>query len=924
MPVARDGLCLMPISVLKTKLYIPPLRPSLVPRPRLTDRLTQGLKHPLTLISAPVGSGKTTLVSEWRASEAGRHFPLGWLSLDPDDNDPARWLTYVLSALEPIYPSAAKNILGLLESTQAPPKVILSALINSLSELTTDFALVLDDCHVVTAPAIYEAISFLLDHAPPQLHLVMITRADPPLPLSRLRVRGELTEIRNSDLRFTLDEAASFLNQLTGLSLRNEDVVALNEHTEGWVAGLQLAALSLHDRQDISGFIRTFTGSHYYIVDYLAEEILQHQSPNVRDFMLQTSILDRLAGPLCDAVTREVNSQKVLELLEQRNLFVTPMDNQRTWFRYHHLFTDALRTFLQQDQPARIAELHRRASIWFEEEGLAAEAIQHALKSTDFERTASLIEQRGMVFMLRGEVQTVLGWLRALPADVVRAHPGLNIIYGLALTITNHPDEAETHLREAEEGVQADTSPERARLIRGRVATVRALAARYAGDLANCLAFSERALELLPAGESAMRASVQSNLSYAYLVTGDVTSPIEQSIAATIEAVRGSGNAFALLRNIANLARLQVMRGRLNQAAKTLEEVARLEPGLEGAQSFYGSPNYYFGLGDLLREQNELDAAEQQLENGLNLVGEGVIADADVVLAGYVALARLQQARGEAERPLTTMEAFTRLAHERHFDPFIIKRAAAATAQLQLAQGHLPAAIQWAETSGLAADDGPNYPHEFEHLTFARILIAQGRTGHNPQPLNDAQHLLDRLLRDAEAKARQGSAIEILLLKALALHSQGETASALDVLRHALVRAEPQGYIRLFADEGEPMRLLFSDFAFWIQKHPSVASREELEPLQAYLNKLLAAFSETLSPLATVSPYSDLVEPLTERELEIMRLLAAGASNREIAKRLVLSLGTVKTHIHNIYGKLSVSSRLQAVARARELGLFDK
>lgn len=914
----------MSIPVLRTKLFIPPVRPSLVPRPRLTDRLTAGLKHALTLISAPAGAGKTTLVSEWRASEAGRHFPLAWLSLDRDDNDPVRWLTCVLSALELVSPRVAKNILELLESTQAPPKVILTALINCLSKNTTHFALVLDDCHVITAPVIYEAINFLLEHAPPMLHLVLITRADPPLSLSRLRVQGELTEIRAADLRFTLDEAASFLYRVAGLRLRNEEVAALNEHTEGWVAGLQLAALSLHEQEDISAFIRAFTGSHYYIMDYLAEEVLQHQSPELRAFLLQTSILDRLTGPLCDAVTGEMNSHHVLEQLEQQNLFVTRLDDQRSWFRYHHLFADALRNFLQQEQAIQIAELHKRASSWFEQEGLIAEAVQYSLKSTDFERTAALIEQGGMSFMLRGEVQTVLGWLTALPADLVRTHPSLNLLYGLALVVTNRPHEAETYLRTAEESLQTDPSPERAAVIRGRVATVRALAARYAGDLVRALALSQRALQLLPAEENAMRASARSNLSYAYLITGDATTLMEQSIVVTIKAVRGSGNAFALSRNIANLARLQVMQGRLTQAAMTLAEGARLESRLEGAQSFYGSPAYHIGMGELLCEWNNLDAAEQQLVYGLSLISEGIVVDADVVLAGYVALTRLQQARGEAERAWMTMQAFTRLAQERHFDSLIARRALAAATQLRLAQGDLLEAIQWAETSGLTVEDDLTYLHEPEYLTLARVLIAQGRTHHDPAPLNAAKHLLDRLLAAAEAQARQGSALEILLLNALALHAQGAIAAALAVLQQAIEHAEPQGYVRLFADEGEPAQRLLADFTYWIRKHTAVASAEKLEHLQVYLDKLLAAFPQTPIALATTSPSVPLVEPLTERELEIMRLLAAGQSNRELAKDLVLSLGTVKTHVHNIYGKLGVGSRLQAVARARELGLLDK
>src|SRR5215204_4068459 len=912
--------------LLLTKLSIPSARPSLVTRLRLSERLEEALGGKLTLISAPAGFGKTTLLSMWLAVSSRSGRSAVWLSLDPGDNDPTRFWRYFIAAADRLCPGAGDTALVLLQSPQAPPiEAILTILLNELAELPADAVLVLDDYHLITSRKIHEALAFLIEHLPPQMHLVISTRADPPLPLSRLRARGEMAELGASDLRFTTEETATFLGKIVGTRLSAEDVAELEERTEGWVAGLQLAALAMRDRSDISSFIAAFTGSNRYVVDYLAEEVLARQSEALRSFLLQTSILDRMCGPLCDAVTSRGDGQETLEYLEHANLFVIPLDEERRWYCYHHLFTDVLRQRLRETNATLLPELHRRASVWFERQGLAVEAVHHALEAHEIERAADLIEDIGLSVMLPGQVHTLLGWLAALPDALVRSRPALCVVHAAALMFAGQPEAAEARLDDAERYIQPGEPAEHT-LILGQAAVVRGNLARISGDVARCVALSRRALDLLPETHF-MWTVARLNASYAYQVGGEVTPTTERLVAEVIAQVRRTGNPLTILRSIINLAQLQVLQGRLRQAITTLEEAARSSSGPGGSDHLVGNPAYYFGMGDLLREWNDLDAAERHLEQGMDLVSEIPTVDAEVVAHGFISLAQLQHARGEYGAAETTLENFSHLAHERNFFAPLLGHAGAAKARLALAQGDLPGAIGWAEESSLDVDE-PSYPREAEYLTLARVLTARGRGDPEGSYFDEALRLIDRLLGAAESGARMGSAIEILILRALALHARRETSGAFVALGRALTVAEPEGYVRVFVDERAPMAALLSEFLK--VRHIGGRSAKPLASLD-YVRRLLAVVESPHTGTEPPAPAQHsqatgqpLREHLTRREREVLSLLAEGFSNREIAARLFIATSTVKWYVHSILRKLEVDSRTKAVARGRELHLTSE
>ncbi len=894
-------------SLLATKLHVPRLRAQFIRRSHLVERLQQGMERALTLVSAPAGFGKTTLVAQWLA-ESGT--PVAWLSLEPEDNEPVRFLSYLIAALQRLDLHVGNAMLPLLQAPRpAPLERVMALVINDLiAGAARDFALVLDDYHVITAEAIHRALLFLLGHLPSHMHLIIATRADPPLLLAGLRARGQLTEVRAADLRFATDEVSAFLREVMKLDLEAWAIAALERRTEGWVVGLQLAALSLQGGGDVSTFLAAFTGSHRFVLDYLSEEVLSLQPAAVQTFLLHTSILERLSGELCDAVTGQQGSQAMLEALDRANLFVVALDEERGWYRYHHLFAEVLKSRLQQAESTLVAELHRRASAWYEQHEMFAEAIQHALAASDLERAARLIEDHGISFALRGQTHTMLGWLNALPEAVIRRHARLGLYSAVMLLFTNQVEAAETRLHDLEQGLQITVPNDQERVIRGQIAILRANLLRSCGDLALALALARRALELLPETDR-FRLPALVGAAHSYLVSGDVTLTAEHVAVATVASVRASGDLFALLQSITCLARLQGLQGHLRRAASTYGEAVRVLPGQGGLQSLLGSPAYYFGLGDLLREWNELDAAERHLVEGMDLVKGTLTVFADEVTLGYIALARLQQARGEYSRALATLDAFMDLARQRHFVPQMLARGMAVRAQVELAQANLTAALRWAAGSGLSlADEDLSYPREQEYLALARVRIAEARDDPASPFLQDTLALLDRLLHDAETKTRLSSVLEILVLRALALSAREDQKYALTTLEHALTRAEAEGYIRLFVDEGGPMRSLLRQ-----AQARGIASD--------YVAQLLAAFDEQHVAGPAISARSTLVEPLTEREREVLHLLSTGASNREIARRLVLSVGTVKKHVYNICGKLGTQSRTQALARARGLNL---
>ncbi len=866
--------------LLATKLHLPRPRAQLVPRFHLVERLQQGVTGALTLVSAPAGFGKTTLLAQWQASTRA---PVAWLSLEPEDNESIRFLTYLIAALQTLDPHLGARALALLGLPQpAEPETVLALLANDLIGWQgEDFALVLDDYYVITAEPIHRALTYLVEHLPPQMHLIIATRSDPPLPLARLRARGQLTELRAAELRFRAAEAGAFLEEVMGLHLSPQDVTTLQTRTEGWIAGLQLAALSLQGRADVSAFLAAFTGSHRYVLDYLSEEVLVRQPAPVQQFLLHTSILDRLSGPLCDAVTEQEGSQAMLEALERANLFVAALDDEREWYRYHHLFADLLRSRLHQTVPALLPELHRRASTWYEQHDLIIEAVHHARLSPDVERTIRLIEQYTHSLALRGQVHTVLNWLSSLPDGLVRTHPRLCLSQALLLLFTGQLEEALMRLQEAEQSASQLIPADEAQTFLNRVATTRAYILFLQGDLASSVALAEQALERLTETQAHGREVASVIAAHRGLISGDVRHVGEQR-AARLASPRSAGDdvfaehMFMHLDGILLQARLFRLQGRLRRAAATYEQMAQVQGDHEGALIH---PGYCFGLGELCYEWNDLDAAERLLQQGMEVLRGPLPLAAVSIAQGYATLARLRQARKQNTSALALVDAFARLADARQFAPAQLAFASAVRAQLELMQGNLAAAVRWTEASGLSALDDLTYPH--------------------------------RLLRDADAKARMDSVLEILMLRALTLEAQGNRTGALSTLERALVLAEPEGYIRLFIDEGPLMWALL--------RH---ARGRGIVP--GYVATLLAAFGEQhTSDLPPPSPRSSvLLEPLTERERDVLRLLLEGASNREIAHRLVLSVNTVKRHVYNLCGKLGVQSRAQAIIRARDLNLL--
>jgi LuxR family maltose regulon positive regulatory protein len=891
-----------------TRLHLPRPRAQLVSRSHLVERLQQGIAGPLTLVSAPAGFGKTTLLAQWIAE---RNLPIAYLSLEPEDNDPVQFLSYMIGALQMVDAHLGTTGLALLRAPQPPPlETVMALLGNDLMQSSTgDFALVLDDYHVITAEPIHRALTSLVEHLPPQMHLLIATRADPPLPLARLRARGQLTELRAAELRFRAAEAGAFLEEVMGLHLPPEVITTLQTRTEGWIAGLQLAALSLRGRATGSEFLPAFTGSHRFVLDFLSEEVLSRQPPAVQTFLLQTSILERLSGSLCDAVTGQVESHAMLEALDRANLFVAALDDERQWYRYHQLFADLLRSRLQQTAPTLVPQLHHRASAWYEQHDSIIEAVHHALLAQDVESTIRLIEQHTHSLALRGQVHTVLNWLHALPDGLFRTHPRLFFSHIMLLMFTGQLAEALMRLKDARQSFSHTTPVEEAKAFLNVVVNMQAYVLFLQGDLASSVALAEQALNQLTETQFQERKVANLVADHHLLVSGDFRNVGKQRVVHLPSLLPTGSDVFAMdvivyLASILMQARVLHAQGRLRRAAATYEQMAQVQGDREGALIH---PGYFFGLGGLHYEWNDLDTAERLLEQGMEALRGPLTLAADAIAQGYATLARLHQARNKYTSALATVDALAQLADARQFAPAQLAFVSAVRAQLELVHGNLAAAMRWTETSGLSPLDELAYPREREYLIFARVRIAQGRENPAGPFLLEAQHLLERLRKDAEAKERMGSILEILILQALAFSAQGKGTEALHVLQRALTLAEPEGYIRLFVDEGAPMVTLL------LQAHARAI-------LPGYVATLLAACNVHVdsAPL----PSNPLVEPLTERELEVLQLLVAGLSNQAIAQELIVTVGTVKRHINSIYSKLAVNSRTQAVNRAHTLQLL--
>lgn len=888
--------------LLATKLHPPRRRRTLVERPRLTDLAERSRHRALTLVSAPAGFGKTTLIADWFAASRAT----AWVSLDPRDDDPTRFWTYVIAALDAAAPDLGTSAGALLQGPGIPLEVVVSTLINDLETAAQDLVLVLDDYHVITSTEIHDSVAFLLEHLPPQIRLVIATRADPPLPLASLRADGDLLEVRAADLRFTPDEAASYLAGAMDLPLTPADVDVLEARTEGWIAALQLAALSMQGRDDPSSFVAEFAGDDRFILDYLADEVLEHQSPEVRDFLLATSILTRLTGPLCAAVTGRDDAKAMLEELERSNLFLVALDDRRTWYRYHHLFGDVLRARLVDDHASRVPGLHRRASDWYADNGEPYEAISQALAGDDPVRAAALIERAAPALQRERREGLLRPWLESLPAEVFDDRPVLaNILAGARMS-TGDPtgvdallDLAETRLDREQTPIVVDEDAY-ARLP-AMVAIHRAGLALLAGDTEGTVTHASRALDLAGDRDPLQRGAAAALVGLANWTHGDLAVARDR-YAESISWFEGGGYLADAMGVSLAMADIQLAQGLLRDAQRTFEHALRLtveHPGLRGAADMH------VGLSEVLIERNALDAATRHLEAATEL-GES----AGLPQHAYrwrVTTARLLRARGDLDGALALIDQAVPL-YATDFSP-PVRPVRALRARIQLARGDVDAASGWAAERGLGADDDLTYVSEFEHITFARVLLARHASGEGDWVLEQARSLLDRLLAAAEAGSRTGSTIEILVLLAATHHARDDTPAAVSALDDALRLAEPEGHIRLFLHAGPALTALLR----------SVASTPGATP---HARRVLAAadLAERSTRPSRPSP-ATLTDELSDRELDVLRLLRSDLTGPDIARELHVSLNTLRTHTKHIYTKLGATNRREAVTRAADLGL---
>jgi LuxR family maltose regulon positive regulatory protein len=851
----------------------------------------------MTLISAPAGFGKTTLLSDWM-TRCDR--PVAWLSLDEVDNDLTRFLTYFVAALQRIASNFGEPVLEMLQAAQMQPppaESLLTALLNEIIRIPDPFLVVLDDYHVIDAKAVERALTFLIEHQPTQMHLVIASRQDPDLPLARLRARSQLTELRAADLRFTAPEAAEFLNQVMGLKLTSENISALETRTEGWIAGLQLAALSMQEHQDIPKFIQSFTGSHRFVMDYLVEEVLHQQPESIQKFLLDTSILQRMCGPLCDAVLLDssISGEETLQSLERANLFLIPLDNERRWYRYHHLFADLLRQRLQQrlnaeaqDGKHRLNALHIRASQWYEDNGLQIEAFQHAAAGHDIERAERLLDGKGIPLHLSGGVTPILDWLESLPIEVLTARPWLwwrhaamLLINGQTIGVGEKLQAAETGLEKLLQGAEPDA---KTRNLIGMIAMASATLALTRYDVQAMLSQSHRALEYLDSNSLFQRANANWTLGYAYVLLGDRTLA-RQAFTESVAFGEAAGAMFPLILATIGVGLVQELDNEFYQAAETYRRV--LQWAGDHPQQIIGEA--HLGLARILYEWNDLDAAEQHAQQSLRLARqyETVI---DRYVISEVFLARLKLARGDVESASNLLAQTDESVRQYNFI-HRIPEVAAAQVLTFLRQGNLVAAAHLAETHALP-------------LSQTRVHLARGDA-------SAALAVLDSYRQQVDAMGWQDERLRAAILQALAFHTHNEKDKAMQALHDALSLGEPGRLIRTFVDEGSPMAELLSE-----------AKIQGIFP--TYADRLLDAIEQEKQGHTErhIDHSESLTTPLSSRELEVLQLIAQGLSNDEISKRLFLALDTVKGHNRRIYDKLQVQRRTEAVARARELGLL--
>jgi LuxR family maltose regulon positive regulatory protein len=920
------------IPILKTKLYIPPARVGqtrLVARPALIERLNESLRPgcKLVLVSAPAGFGKTTLVSAWIHSSEQ---PAAWLSLDQGDNDPIRFLAYLAAALQTIDAQLGSDALAALQSPQPPAwKAVLTMLINDLAANAAPLALVLDDYHEITTQAVHDALVFLLEHLPPHIHIVIATRIDPPWPLARLRARHAMIELRSHDLRFSREETNRFMNSVMGLGLSAEDLAILDNRTEGWITGLQMAALAMQAPATPMGqpavFVHAFGASHRYVLDYLVEEVLDRQPTETQAFLLRTSILKRLTAPLCDAVVGGKESETLLAWLERANLFVVPLDEERCWYRYHRLFADLLRSRLLRTEPDLVPMLHRRASAWLERNDLWGEAIDHALDGGDLERAADLVEEHAEETLMRGEVATLGRWVDALPELLVRARPTLALYYAWTLLWQGQSLQAiESLLQDAE------TSDGR---VAGSATALRGVVAAFQGQIRLAAELSRRALEQLPPEEQFARSYVSWVQSVLQMSVGDGAAD-SQTLKDVLSLSQQAGNVMLAFMVECSQAELSMRRGCLGQAAATyrraLERVtdARRVPLPIAGQAL-------IGLAEISRERGDLESAARHLAEGIALLEQWTEVGP---MEGYLCLARVYWAQGDSERARQAIEKARRLAVDYDLTDLDDLSVALVQARLWVAEGDLESAERWVQArdlytyidTPLQEKAGDSYQHrviKYELPVLARLLIAQGRATEAIQALGPVAEI-------AEWRGRPGLLIEVYALQALAWQAQGKTERAHSALERALCTGEREGFVSVLVDEGEPMQRLLSAYRSNLMEQTASLDKargpgSSVASLRAYVERLLAAYApadtSTLQPStspAQPAPGSTLLEPLSERELQVLHLLATPFTQPEIASKLYVSVNTIRTHVKHIYAKLNVHSRTAAVERGEELHLL--
>jgi LuxR family transcriptional regulator, maltose regulon positive regulatory protein len=909
-------------SLIRTKFHAPSIRPSLVHRPGLQESILLGLRGRLTLVIAPAGFGKTTLVA---SSTAHCGMPVAWLSLDKNDNQPERFLSYVVAAVQEIDHTVGDEAVQILSGIQKiQPETVLTSLINDLDVADREMVLVLDDYQFIQNKEVHQQIAFLLEHGPKTFHLAIATRSDPPLPLARLRVRGQTVELRTADLSFSELEAAQFLNDVMGLRLDASSIAMLKERTEGWIAGLQMAALSMRDRKDVPGFIEAFSGTNRFILDYLLEEVLAGQPLEVQHFLLYTSILERLTAPLCDAVL--VNdpdqnmgvrselifpqrSASILEYLERANLFLVPLDEERTWYRYHHLFADLLRARLHQTIGAQqVVQYHLRASTWYEQYGFTVEAIHHASLASDFERVERLIEQNYIEMMNRGEMSEIRSWMGALDKDVVYRRPWLCLYEAYSRAWFGQLDEANFLLAMADNHFRSGMTAPDLQTMRAYYSYVLSRVTAMQGDLRRAIGLCLSARENLPADHLGLQIEVSITLGYEYFLCGDfenASKTLHEMIQTcqTVNAINNPVAAYALL------ARISISQGLLQQASDLFQKASHLLQ--ETGRRYLGAVGLVeAGIADLFYQWNEIESAFVHIQKGLDLLPYWGKTD-DVCLA-YATLARIQVAQGHPEDAAATVERAARLIHTTGVFPEARAMIDAAQIHQWLLEGNTPAVNRWCSIQKQRLDPHEPYPYEDEltYITLARAFNAQNK-------LEEAIALLNCLEKNANLSGRQGRLIEILVLKALTMQKMGHTAQAEFILADCLTLAEPSGYRRVFLDEGEPMQLLL---AHWLA-HTRLSTLHEYAT--QLLSQIIAAPHGRGEAQENVSSAANMIEPLSQREVEVLRLMALGRTNQVIARQLFIAPGTVKAHAASIYRKLDAANRTEAVARARQLDILS-